>query len=443
MTPLLLFLDVAVATQLGTANPLTFQAAGRDGRWVVACQAREDTNHDGKVSLDVGYHGDMWGDKLEPYFIAGGGAGERIDDIVDQDPNGRWLALIVGGKLILRDVQGKDVELRGADARDDGDPFGHHRAASFDAAGIQLVYFRDRKLVVRTLATGAENVIDPGPGEPWRARFDPDGGWVEVEMIAEDTNKNGKLDWPRTRTSLSPRLCRGPITSYGTYGMDGDQPTERVAQVNGKQAKEVKNLIRPFGSKLLTRRQDGAVVADEVLVPAACKGKLLQADGKRGKVLVVCADGDVQLHGPGLHKSLAFKTEVPGDDEWRRDTPRLVPVGERYVDMDKNVAASAGGRVVATWNGTGVFVADNKLAGMFDVDHPAKQTLFDIEDSYGEVSAGPIAVVPPLVFDMATQKVLGRVKGRVLAASSDGRVLVAEPGGPIPKGPLRWVRPTP
>src|SRR5262245_45098586 len=66
---------------IGTAHPYTIEAV--TPRFIILCQAREDTNHNGAISVRVEMHGDTGGDELVPYLILSDGPGERLDVLVD------------------------------------------------------------------------------------------------------------------------------------------------------------------------------------------------------------------------------------------------------------------------------------------------------------------------------------------------------------------------
>lgn len=212
---------------VGTAHPLVVEAVARDGSWIAICQARTDTDGDGKIEINVGHHGDVWGDTLTPFVVRHAGDGEPIDLVVDYQRD-RWLVALRHGKLAIFDARGGSwQELAGADVRDDGVPLGPHRAASVARAGERMVYFRDdQTLIVRELATGTEKVVTVPGAKLWRVEVEPLGHWAVVLAIRKDTDGDGKLSWPSVRTSLSGRGCRGPIMSYSTGGWAGDKPDE-------------------------------------------------------------------------------------------------------------------------------------------------------------------------------------------------------------------------
>ena len=272
----------------GTAHPTILQVVDPAGSWMVMCQARVDTDGDGRVSSSFDdHHGVAFGDDVEPYLVLGPGAGTRIDDYVNHDRSGRWIAVIQAQRLVLIDArEGKrwDLSASGAVTADVDGVFGPHAAASFDAAGRHCQYVRRQGarivVVVRDLRTHKETVIDPGPGLFHRARIEPSGHWVIVRVVAEDTDGNGRLELPRIASSLTKRRCRGEVGAYSTFGRSGDDDVRRVARVAGGRASAVKGLVAPIGEGLLCRKADGALVmrlADGVarqVAPAAAKALL-------------------------------------------------------------------------------------------------------------------------------------------------------------------------
>jgi hypothetical protein len=226
-TPAVAATPLPVGATVGTAHPTVVEAAARDGSWIAICQARKDTNGDGKIEIQVGHHGDVWGDTLTPFVIRHAGEGEPIDLLVDFNRD-RWLVALRQQKLAIFDaLTGAWQELPRADLRDDGVPLGPHRAASVANAAERMVYFKDdQTMIVRDLATAIEKTVKVPGAKLWRVEVEPLGHWAKVYAIQKDTDGDGKLTWPSVRTSLSSRGCRGPIASYSTGGWDGDKPDE-------------------------------------------------------------------------------------------------------------------------------------------------------------------------------------------------------------------------
>ena len=220
------------AASIGTVNPILEHAVDRDRRWGVVCQAREDTDGNGKIEVVTLHHGEPGGDELRPYLVLGSGEGTVIDDFVADDPSGRWVVVTKDLCVSLVDTQtGKSVSLKGADGRQ-GDPVvGGHRAASFSPDGKSVLYIRTNGahsvVVKRELRSGAERIIDPGAGMLVSAVFDGTGRWVVMDLVVSDSDGDGRLTWPRASSTLGARRCRGQAMSASFHGTYGDRPVRR------------------------------------------------------------------------------------------------------------------------------------------------------------------------------------------------------------------------
>jgi hypothetical protein len=206
---------------IGTAHPVMVKQIADDGSWLVACEARRDTDGDGKIRVSYGFHGRTYGDDLEPYLIIGSGPGTRIDAFVSQSDDGRWVAVIRGGKLVLIDTTAHtELVVSGADTRDDGDPYSVARAANISGDGTRMTYFRSDRLVIRELATGRERSVELG-GVPWHAVVDDAGHLARVDVLPTGSRFNG------ASTSLAERECRGPELSFIAEDYIGATATTR------------------------------------------------------------------------------------------------------------------------------------------------------------------------------------------------------------------------
>lgn len=221
--------------RIGSDAPAVPSAGDPARRWAVVCEAREDSDGDGRVAVAVLHHGDLAGDAVYPYLVLGGGAGTRIDQFLDADPSGTKLVVARDFCVDLVDVTtGKGVALVGADARRGGS-MGRHRAVSFSPDGTLLAYIRsdgDRSTVVlRTLASGAERVVDSGPGLLASIGFDGSGRWLLVDLVVADTDGDGRIELPTLVTTRASGDCVGGALSASSYGVVGDAPVRRFVSV--------------------------------------------------------------------------------------------------------------------------------------------------------------------------------------------------------------------
>jgi hypothetical protein len=467
---------------IGAAGPVIVESVGANGRWAALCQAREDTDGDGKLAVRYGPRGELVGDSMQSYFVLGSGPGEAVDALAAEDVSGRHVVIAEQGRLLLVDTQtgGRtDLTALGADARSDALAFVQHRSLAFDPEGSRLAYLRrdpgpytrGRRVlvVVRDLSNGAEREIQAGLGEPWRVRFSPDGRELVLEVIAEDTNKNGRLEWPVPEVQLNRWRCHGPVASYPVWTDRGDRPATRVVSVDTGKARNVVGWIASLGDQDLVRDFEGRLLlvrgsARSVLMDSECGGAVLYADPSRRLALVACAAetprASVWLVGPGLRRDLEMDVQPTSMDYLPERVTRLFPLypgaDAVLMDMDRRslVKLTPGDDVVATSGAVALVRRGTDLVA-YDADSGRERKLAAPLEAFGPtLLAGSVALVPPFVVRLPKARtgkkavsepsVLGRAPGAVLGLEQSGRVLVATtpPTDEAPaQGPLRWAVP--
>ncbi|WP_394834360.1 hypothetical protein LVJ94_48460 [Pendulispora rubella] len=471
------------AENIGTAHPLLVEAVAPDGHWVVLCQARRDTDGDGTIEVGMADHGDMGGDELEPYFVLGGGEGDRLDAFAGADSTGRYVVFGRGGKLVLFDTfAGQETELSGGLVDDGKSPFRSRASVSFDERGRRLAYVRGParrpELVVRELASGLESIVSYGPGELWRARLDPGGELVWLDVVVADTNDSGAIELPKARTTLASRRCRGRPNVYGTYGWDGDRPIRRVARkVDGWQSTDARDALGAFGQRLVLRR-GGAIVlrdgsAERTLIPPKCHAQIVQADPEHQRLFFGCL-GDApkgervraaieRLDVDGTRSEVGFELELRdllGDaDTW----------DNIYLLYDKATGTigrwPSGFGLVVHAGDRGLFDShpysndDRERVIAYDAKGERRRFPYDLESRAPDFALRgqrvaievdrKTALVPGVVLDLARGETIGSFVGLPLALATSGHVLVPvadverESRRYPPTGPVHWIRPSP
>jgi outer membrane protein assembly factor BamB len=332
----------------GTVHPIHAEAAAPDGRWVAACQARNDTDGDGAIDVMFGHHGEALGDEMKPYLIVGGGPGHRFDELIGHSPSGRYVAIREGACMNLVDTaDGTSTTLADADLRDPQPELGPHRGLSFDAVDKRALYLRASahgdRVVVRELKTGRETEIDPGPGVVVRAILDPEGEFVLIDAATGN-------HLPRLQTTLAPRSCRGEAASYSVFGSDEARPViaRRIVSAGGGRVREVPGLIRSFGKDLLIRAEDRSLVVEDpqgkaqTIVPATCNATVSHVDSDR-RLIVFSCESEADQHGiapvtvyrDGTTTKLRARDQVERSDHWTQTTGRYVPIYDALIDLDK------------------------------------------------------------------------------------------------------------
>jgi hypothetical protein len=214
-------------TQIGTPHPVLLQDFANDGSWLVICQAREDTDHDGKIEVGVGFHGNLVGDAMKPYLVFGSGSGMPIDELVARDDDSTWLAFARHGKLFVSDAAGHATELPGADVRG-----ASSTEASMASDGSRVLYLRSDRgspaashIVIRELPSGTERVIDAG-GSVWHAMVSDGGHWAAVAVMRPGAQ------FPHEDTDQAGGACHGRAMASIDGGLVGEAPIVKWLDVD-------------------------------------------------------------------------------------------------------------------------------------------------------------------------------------------------------------------
>lgn len=422
----------------GTAGPTYVRRVDPHERWMALCQARSDTDGNGKVEIHVGHHGEVFGDRMDLYLVLGGGNGTPIDALPGSSSDGRWLAIVRDKKVELVDGQTGDVfALRGADAESDGRPGAPHRAAMF--AKDRLLYIRktagDDVLVVHDPATHAEREL-PVPGRLWRIDYGPDR-LAHIYVVPRGQG------FPQLQTTLDAGECIGPPMSYSTYGNRGPRPTEHWLDLDTGKEVTVDGGKIAVGATIVRTPDDGALYFDaEQIAPPSCRVHLLAVMPQPVRAIAICGEkkqAKVLLLGKGLRKELA-SIDREDDHYSELDGPSSTGVvcggGLHCVAAATNQPIDLRGGVAAYAWGNKLYVAGSSRPEIVDVVTGARTP---IPGGGGErLSQGKFVLDHHHnVIDLDRGKLLGKVPGAMrLSANGRGLVEAAED-----TGPLRWVAP--
>ncbi|AEI68697.1 hypothetical protein [Corallococcus macrosporus] len=453
----------------------------------MACQAREDTNQDGSVSVQFDFHGGSGprGDALRPYLFLEPGPGIAIDELLAWDRSGRHVVFVREGTLRLLDsLSGQEQVLSPGPFAASLSPYPRPRAR-FSGDGSRLIYLRPEEgktvAVLRDMARGTERVVDMGEGQIDAIALDDAGRWAAVQVVTEDTDKDGRLSGPEFETNLAPALCRGPVMSSSLSGEKGDRPTYRMRHLDTGRLVEGSDSIIAYytvGDQMLRQMPDGAIVAEdahgkrEEWVPASCNGVLFRVDAPRRQVLVACraqsehAPLPLELHGPALHKSLGWSVSS-ADDAMRAINskgPLLMVSAQRkgqrmqdvIVDLERRAVVPVPLEKYIVETGRDyVLLLERKFPTNGTVSDPinhlwlwnvitGEQRHVGMENTYGFARVDDLVLHMGWVVDLGTGTVLGKVTEASFELDARGRVLVPvrpepkKPGIPVHMGPVRW-----
>ena len=466
--------ELAPANRFGAAPfadsaPLLLEQAAPNGSWLVVCQAKRDTNQDGQLSVSTGPRGETHGDALERLLVAPGGRELAIDALLATDSSGRFALLSEHGALTLWDGQtgkAQDLSSLGADIRQSAESFAAVRALSFDSSGEQFLYVRagehGQKLVVRSLHDASERELDPGPGWIWRARFDPGGAFVVVEMLSRDTNQNKKTDLPAPLLP-APRACSGSPGRFHAWPERGGRVETVLVPLQSGAPIHEPALLMPVGDALLLRDETGALLLERagkrrVLEPASCKGRVVHADLQRELFIVGCVEPkhtgrvSLELITASGRKPLAIELASVELDARLSDAPRLLPLypgaETSLFDADRRelLPLQSGDVVIATRAGRAL-VRRGKSLVAYDADAGTGLVLPHELGRYPDILVTPpYAFVSPVLVNLDTLSVVGVSNRRPLALSNQGELLLADSdpdSARLVRGPLRWVKPGP
>ncbi|MDX2087402.1 MAG: hypothetical protein SFX73_06120 [Kofleriaceae bacterium] len=276
----------------GTAAPYRLIASDPEGDWAVVCQARNDTDGNGALLTYFEQHGDTSGDEMRAFLVDRERREHPIDDVLAEDPTGRWLVLAIDGAPVLLDTRTWTREAMRAELGGFHVQRGLHRW-TFDPTGQYLAYYRDGRLRARVLATGAETEV---PQPVWSATWS-EGGWLNVEALAGDTNGDGALFGP----DLSPG-SKGSWSSCGAHfdwgqGIFDVIPIERATEQDVDRVTkqlEAPDRLRQWMYRVDGKTADAVAALDEDTLVASGAGTLdlvSVASGRRTRV----ADCDAEV----------------------------------------------------------------------------------------------------------------------------------------------------
>ena len=433
-------------------GPIVPLAIANDGSWVALCQARADTDGEPGIAIDTGYHGEIVGDAIRPYFIHGGGLGSEIDQLVAVSIDTRYVAFTRGGALEIFDAtRDVTIALDNADLagqREHGGPL----TLSFSANGKLAIYFRTlgttTTVIIRDVAAATEREVALPRGVPWAVMPDPSGAWARLYALVDDTDGDGKLTPPAIRHDRGRvTSCKVPAVSYFPYGEIGDRPTEMWLRLDTGQVISDADLIRPVGERMLMRARDGAVFIDsDLAIPRDCKALVTEVLPDPLRILAACDNEGRELRVEAFGKGLRFDTLARRNSGDRTPASLMLdPIHctpqEGCFDVRHGTVIELHDKFYRSRRGDLLILGQDEGFTTLDVTTNA-QRAFD-KSSLNALGEHHMLADDKLI-ELSTGTVIGTLPATTFALDDNGRGLhstVHVPGSPL-SGPLRWVSPT-
>ncbi|HET9953876.1 MAG TPA: hypothetical protein VFQ61_05215 [Polyangiaceae bacterium] len=452
------------ALALSQSGPLSFESSSPDGRWVVVCQAREDTNGDSKLEVKVQPNGDLRGDALRRYLVLASGTELAIEDAWLSSPAGNHLIVKRAGHVELLDLErGSSLELEplAADLRREPSAREGHRSLALTSDSLLYVKLAGSSsaLIERGLKEGSERVLWQGPESVVRFTLEGGGRYVVLWVPGRDVNGNGRFDWP-FKPTLDAKPCRGSVPRFVSSEIGPDAQSAIVIDRYRSETMRFDDLAVVLADGVVRRDPEGALFLQRLgerasqLADKDCAARVLWSERTDQSLLFGCVLPKkptrlgVEAYTRGRRQSLDLDVAWLGLDEPpAREPTRLVslyPGADTILfDTEKQTLhrLNAGDGVLGTW-GPHALVRRGRTLLIFDAEAHREALLPGSLESFGSVFVtGSLVYASPLLVDVAQGRVLGQIAARPLALTRGGQLLIPQIPATdehLAEGPLAW-----
>jgi hypothetical protein len=402
-------------------------------------------------------------DAMAAYLMRSASGLLRVGALLAASDDGRYLVVLSEAQEpLLYDAQtdsiaslaDQDLDLRADGLR------GSIRSIAFSPDGSRVAMLtrgRTPRIVVRELPNGPQTSVTPLGSTVWRVSFDGGGKFVVLYEVLDDTNRNGRMDWPIPERALRNTRCTAMVGALDAWIPSGDAAVTSVASIKGGNATRVDGFVSMLGSKTIVKVPGENLATLENgrakrLGMTDCDAHVIALSAQYGQILTSCTDksNHALLELSSLSGSRTYQyeglTSFIDRTEPEVNRFRALYSGVRTYLVDFSLAQ------VTMLQDRDQLLAQGK-AGLIVrrsnqvlLIHPAAgqpELLLDDVRAGTRIQLGPGHVlVGNELFSASQGKRLGRVEHPVLSVSANGCVLLAlgthVNGDPLLKGPLQW-----
>lgn len=452
------------AQSFGTEGvKIVLGAVDPQARWVYFCQPSPERT---RTHRAAGFSPKAWRletDDMRAYLQVAGTLRD-LTALLAFSPDGRYLAVLdheqqpqlidaqSGQMTSLANLQIDlrfDVQVR------------THRSIAFSNDSTKAAFLvRDQppRIVVRQLSGGTEHHVTPVAEHVWRIEFDAADQNIVLHEVLEDTNQNGRIEWPFLERTAGNTVCRSAVGAIDVWAPTGDSATVTIAPIDGGQALPVEGFLTSLGPNLIVRRDPQGLVAIEgskmrPMAASDCDLRVLGISTHYGRILGACSDRlghhSLEFDSPTERRQYPFEVVYPALDWLVPETNRFTAVYagvhtyladyktgvvSQLQERDQLLAQGAAGMLVR--RGTSVVLVDSNTGVVV--------TLVQNVTSGARIVTGPGYVVAgTTLLSAASGRAVGTIAQYALAVAANGCVLVTRTlpsdDAAFLRGPLQWL----
>lgn len=436
-------------TPFGPHGPVIVDRAAVDARWVAWCNP--DPNANGAPSAPRRMTLSWWDGRSQP-----------IENVLAQSPTGGAIAIATQGAWQLIDlVNQRTIDLAefGIDRRrilSDIDA----RALAFHPTRhtVALIVQREgrQEVVVLDYDRLHQVTIRPVSREIYRMTWEATGDQLFLEEIPEDTNQNGRLDWPEPPLTEKPSRCGEVPAHYVVSTRVGDQVVWTVAPRSGGPAVLAEGaVLRAASGWFVATTERGVALRTSTgvrpLTPSSCDVRLIAAHGASRQILGGCNDkGRLALGLVSERGWRALGIDMPSSEDFihrawqQRYLPIYSGVKSYLIDFERSAVVELTERdQLLAQHDTQVVLRRGTSIVRRNVLDSSETVLFSDVASGARIVLGPgVAWVDPYVVSADPTSTSLTIPRAVAALSKGGCALsYSAPYDlpDVPQGPMRWV----